>query len=114
MTKVRKIRGRENISLGNWNVRTLRPAAELEELTHEMDRYHGNLPGLCEMSSDGRHKVYFSQAANRYEYGDGFLVYRDMVSAVLGLPNSPQQTNISPLESSCFLFQYLIGLHIGI
>ena len=40
-------------------------AGKLEELTHEMVRYHWNLLGLCEMrwknfgemSSDDRHKV---------------------------------------------------------
>ena len=47
--------------------------------------------GLCEMrwknfgekSSDDRHKVYFSGEEDRREYGAGFLVYKDMVSAVL-------------------------------
>ena len=33
VTKVKKIRVRENISIGTWNVRTLRPAVELEEWT---------------------------------------------------------------------------------
>ena len=33
VTKVKKIRGRENISIGPWNVRALRPAVELEEWT---------------------------------------------------------------------------------
>ena len=28
--KIKKIRGRENISVGTWNVRTLRPAGKLE------------------------------------------------------------------------------------
>ena len=34
-----KIRTRTNISIGTWNVRTLRPPGKLEELTHEMRRY---------------------------------------------------------------------------
>ena len=38
--KIKKIRGRENISVGTWNVRTLRPAGKLEQLTHPMSRYH--------------------------------------------------------------------------
>ena len=91
-TKIKKIRGKENISIGTWNVRTLKPAEKLEELTHETDRYHWNILGLCEkrwknfgeMSSDDRHKVYFSGEEDRYEYGAGFLVHRDMVSAFLG------------------------------
>ena len=46
---VYQIRGRENISVGAWNVRTLRPARKLEQLTHAMSRYHWNIVGLCEM-----------------------------------------------------------------
>ena len=49
-------------------MRTLRPAGKLEQLTHAMGRYHWNIVGLCEMrwknfgdmSTDDRHKVYFS------------------------------------------------------
>ena len=47
--KIKKIRGRENISVGTWNVRTLRPAGKLEQLTHAMGRYDWNIVGLCEM-----------------------------------------------------------------
>ena len=51
----------------------LRPAGKLEELTHEMDRYHGNILGFSqirwknfgEMSPDDRHKVYFSGEEDR-------------------------------------------------
>ena len=38
--KIKKMRGRENIAVGTWNVRTLRPAGKLEQLTHAMSRYH--------------------------------------------------------------------------
>ena len=34
-----KIRGRDNITIGTWNVRTMRPVGKLKELTYEMDRY---------------------------------------------------------------------------
>ena len=37
-----------------------------------------------EMSTDDRHKVYFSGDEDRHEYGVRFLVHRDMVSVVLG------------------------------
>ena len=48
--------------------------------------------GLCEMrwknfgemSTDGRHKVYFIGEEDRHEYGVGFLVHKDVVDAVLG------------------------------
>ena len=90
--KIKKIRGRENISVGTWYVRTLRPAGKLEQLTHAMRRYHWNIVGLCEMrwknfgemSTDDGHKVYFSDEEDRHEYGVGFLVHKDVVDAVLG------------------------------
>ena len=47
--KIKEIRGRENISVGTWNVRTLMPAWKLEQLAHAMSRYHWNIVGLCEM-----------------------------------------------------------------
>ena len=88
----KKIRGRENISVGTWNVRTLRLAEKLEQQTHAMGRCHWNLLGLCEMrwkkigemSTDDGHKVYFSGEQDRHEYGVGFLLHKDMASAVLG------------------------------
>ena len=90
--KIKKIRGRENIAVGTWNVRTLRPAGKLEQLTHTMSRYHWNIVGLCEvfwknfgeMSTDDGHKVYFSGEEGKHEYGVGFLVHKDEVGAVLG------------------------------
>ena len=77
--------------MGTWNVRTLRAAGKPKELTHEMDRYHYNILGLCEMlrknfgvSSDDRHKVYFSGEKDKHEYGVCFLLHKDMAGAVLG------------------------------
>ena len=82
--KVKKIRGRENIAVGTWNVRTQRQAGKLEQLTHAMSRYHWNRGGLCEMrwknfgemSTDDRHKDYSSGEEGRHENGVGFLVTR--------------------------------------
>ena len=62
-----KIRGRDNITIGTWNTKTLRPARKLQELTHEMDRYRRNILGLCEMrwkkfgetTTEEGHKVFF-------------------------------------------------------
>ena len=74
---------------------------QLEELTYEMDKYHWN--GLCEMrwknfgdmSSDDRHRVYFSGEEDRNEYRINFLVHKDMVSAILGcLPVSSRLISI--------------------
>ena len=89
--KIKKIRGRENIAVGTWNVRTLRPAGKLEQLTHAMSRYHWNTVGLYEMcwknfgemSTDDGHKVYFSGEEGKHDYGVGFFVHKDGVGAVL-------------------------------
>ena len=40
---------RNNITIGTWNVRSLRAAGKVEELTHEMHRYQWNILGLCEV-----------------------------------------------------------------
>ena len=39
---------------------------------------------LGEMSSDDRHKVYFSEEEDSHEYEVDFLVHKDIVSADLG------------------------------
>ena len=92
LPKIKKIRSRENFAIGTRNVRTLRPAGKLEQLTHAISRYHWNIVGLCEMrwknfgemSTDDGHKVYFSGEEGKHEYGIGFLVHKDVVGAVLG------------------------------
>ena len=61
-----KIRGRDNITIGTWNTRTLGAAGKLRDLTQEMDRYRWNILGLCEMrwknfgetTTEEGHKVY--------------------------------------------------------
>ena len=87
-----KLRTRSNISIGTWNVRTLRPPGKLEELTHEMRRYRWSVLGLCEVrwrnsgettAQDG-HKLYFSGKEDRHENGVGFLVHKDAVNTVMG------------------------------
>ena len=53
--KIKKIRGRENIAVGTWNVRTLRQAGKLEQLTHAMSRYHWNIALVrCQQMTDTR------------------------------------------------------------
>ena len=62
-----KIRGRDNITIGTWNIRTMRPAGKLKELTYEMDRNRWNLLGLCEVrwknfgetTTEEGHKLYY-------------------------------------------------------
>ena len=88
---INKIRGRNNITIGTWNVKTLRGAGKLKELTHEMERYKLNMLGLAEMrwksfgetSTEEGHNFYFS-GKDKHEYGDGFLVHKDIVNTVMG------------------------------
>ena len=78
--KIKIIRGRENISVGTWNVRTLRPAGKLEQLTYAMSRYHWNIVGLYEM----RWKRFGEMSTDDGHKFIGFLVHKDVVDAVLG------------------------------
>ena len=83
---------RNNILVGTQNIRTLNTPGTLEELTHTLNRYKGNVLGLCEMRWKGMeettthegHKIYFSGRDNRHEEGMGFLVHKNTISAVMG------------------------------
>ncbi|KAJ8396775.1 hypothetical protein AAFF_G00013740 [Aldrovandia affinis] len=87
-----KLRTRENIVVGTWNVRTLTADGKLEELAHEMDQYHWNILGISELrwksfgetSTDKGHKLYFSGKENKHEHGVGFLVHKDILGTVMG------------------------------
>ena len=87
-----KIPGRDNITIGTWNTRTLRAAGNLQELTHEMNRHRGNIFGLCEMrwknfdetASGEGHKVFFSGKEDKHKHGVGFLVHKDIVNTIMG------------------------------
>ena len=87
-----KIRGRDNITIGTWNTRTLRAARKLQELTHEMDRHRWNILGLFEMTwknfgettKEEGHRVFFSEKEDKHEHGVGFLVHKDIVNTVMG------------------------------
>ena len=86
-----KIRGRDNITIGTWNTRTLTATGKLQELTYEMDRYRWNFLGLSEMrwknfgetTTEEGHKVFFSGKVDKHEHGDGFLVHKDIMNTVM-------------------------------
>ena len=69
-------------------------AGKLEELSYEMNRYHWNILGLCEVqrknfgetSTEESHKLYFSGKEDKHNQGIGFLVHKDIVNTVMGCP----------------------------
>ena len=88
-----KILGRDNITIGTWNTRTLvRAAGKRQELTHKMDRYRWNILGLSEMrwknfgetTTEEGHKVFFSGKEDKHKHSVGFLVHKDIVNTVMG------------------------------
>ena len=87
-----KISARSNIITGTWNVRTLREAGKLEELTHEMTRYRWNILGLCEMrwknigetSTQEEHNLYYSGRDDKHQQGVGFLIHKNTVNRAMG------------------------------
>ena len=88
----KSLRARNNITIGTWNVRSLRAAGKVEELTHEMKRYQWNIFGLSEVrwknfsatSTLEGHKLFFSGCEDRHENGVGFLIHKDTVNAIMG------------------------------
>ena len=72
-----KVLGRDNITNGTWNTKTLRAAGKLQELTHKMDRYRRNTLGLWgirwknfdKTTTEEGHKVFFTEKEDKHEYG---------------------------------------------
>ena len=87
-----KLKGRSDIIIGTWNVRTLHATGKVKELTHEMERYQWNVIGLCEvrwknfgeLSTEEGHKIYFSGREDRHEHGVGFLIHKNITNCVMG------------------------------
>ena len=76
-----KIRARDNIIIGTWNVTNLQMAGKLEELSYQMSRYRWNILGLYEVqwknfgeiSTQEGHKFFFSGEVVKQKQGVGFL-----------------------------------------
>ena len=85
------IRARSNITIGTWNVRTLKDVGKLEELQHEMERYDWNILGLCESrllkagekSTQEGHRLFWSGQDNIHEQGVGLLVHKNTVNCII-------------------------------
>ena len=64
----------------------------MEELEHEMERYHWHILGISETrgknqgetTTDDGHIFYYSGKDDKHEHGVGFLVYKDTVNSVMG------------------------------
>ena len=105
-----KICGRDNITIGTWNTRTLRAARKLQELKHKMDRYRWNILGLCEMrwknfgetTTEEGHKVFFSGKEDKHKNGIGFLLHKDIMNTCQGMSHSLQPAHHYPPEGSPF------------
>ena len=54
----KSLRARNNLTIGTWNVRSLRAAGKVEEVIHEMKRYRWNILGLCEVRWKNWRTVY--------------------------------------------------------
>ena len=90
----KSLRARNNITIDAWNVRSLRAAGNVEELTHEKKINKWNILGLCEVrwkkknfgetSTPEGHKLFFSGREDRLEHGVGFLIHKDTVNAIMG------------------------------
>ena len=76
--------GRDNITTGTWNTRTLKAAGKLEELTLELDKHRCNILGLCEMrwknigetTIEEGHNVSFSGKEDTMRMAFNFLFTR--------------------------------------
>ena len=102
----RKIRVRNNITIGTWKVRTSRMAGKLEELSYEMSRYRWNISGLCEVrwknfgepSTQEGHELHFSGKEDKHEQGVGFIVYKDFVNTAMGCDPVSSRLRESPFS----------------
>ena len=107
----KSLSARNNITIGTWNVRSLRAARKAEEVTHEMKRYRWNFLGLCEVrwrnfgetSTPEGHKLFFSGREDKQEHGLGFLIHKDTVNTIMGCrPVSNRPIAIRLLKASPF------------
>ncbi len=95
-----KIRGRSNITIETWTVRTLHAVGKLEELEHEMERYHWNILGLSETrwknqgetTTNEGHKFYYSGKDDKHEHWVEFPIHKDTVNTVMGYRQSPVES----------------------
>ena len=101
-TTTSKIRARDCIAIVSWNVRTLRPAGKLKELTHKMERYNWHLLGICEhwkncgeKDTEEGHTLYSSGEENQHKFGVGVLVHKNIKDTTRMLP-SFQQAHLHP------------------
>ena len=106
----KKIRARQNIAIGTWNVQTLNATGKVRELTNALDRYRWSVLGLCEVrwknfgetTTDDGHRLYFSGRSDKHQHGVGFLVNRNIVNTVMGCKPVSSRLITIRLRSSPF------------
>ncbi|XP_068229463.1 craniofacial development protein 2-like [Palaemon carinicauda] len=87
-----KIRGRDNVTIATWNVRTPAQTGKLQELTHELEKYTWHVVGLCEVRwknhgehlTEESHVLYHSGEMDKHTNGISFLVNKNIKNYVLG------------------------------
>ena len=85
------VKTRHPITIGTWNVRTLRREGRVEELVYEMNKYRWSILGISEVrwksfrkvTVAGNHKLYYSGQDKKHEYGVGFLVNKAVTNSVI-------------------------------
>ena len=93
-------RSGEEATIETWNVRTLHAVGKLEELEHEMERYHWNILDLSEtrLKNQGEtttnegHKFYYSGKDDKHEHWVEFPIHKDTVNTVMGYRQSPVES----------------------
>ena len=110
VTTVKKISERENISIGTWNVRTLRPAGSLKSWLSKQIGTNAHTGPLWNAQEELWWDVSWWQALDLFQWRGGqtwgwvlFSRTLSIVSAVLG-------TNLNSLESSSFQCHHHTGL----
>ena len=106
----KSLSARDNITIGTWNVRSLRAEGKVEDLTHEMRRYRWNILGLCEVrlknfgkiSTPEGHKLFFGGREDIHEHGLGFLIHKDTVNAITGCRSVSSRLITIRLKASPF------------
>lgn len=82
---------KQNLTIGTWNVRSLREDGKMDELEYEMEHYTCDILGISEMRwlctgemiTEMGHKVWWSGDESKHEGGVGFLLHKRWINTVI-------------------------------